>query len=245
MAREGEGPNGLFDGPRSLFGGYQPARTNVILVGDGDAHGREANRSVTATDVQGSGFCYRRSGCRHRSTADAARQLIWVGWGDVLGLDRLFLVRRARGRNTEAPGLELRRHLRDVGWLGVGMAILAADAFTSRQAWVWWSIAASFALWYPSIPAAPFTASTPMLASTRSSWWPSRSRFWAHSASSRELKIRGPHELRSGGGVARYTTPDAKVRVSRSLSPIGRWSFGKNGVPARGRQDGRAAGTRR
>lgn len=34
------------------------------------------------------------------------------------------------------------------GW-GLSLAILVANAFASRQAWVWWTIAASVALWYP------------------------------------------------------------------------------------------------
>jgi hypothetical protein len=34
------------------------------------------------------------------------------------------------------------------GW-GLLLAILVANAFASRQAWVWWSIAASIALWFP------------------------------------------------------------------------------------------------
>ena len=34
------------------------------------------------------------------------------------------------------------------GW-GLSLAILVANAFDSRQAWVWWSIAGSLAVWYP------------------------------------------------------------------------------------------------
>jgi hypothetical protein len=34
------------------------------------------------------------------------------------------------------------------GW-GTLMAIVIANAFASREAWVWWSIAASLAVWYP------------------------------------------------------------------------------------------------
>ena len=34
------------------------------------------------------------------------------------------------------------------GW-GLSLAILVANAFGSRQAWVWWTIAASLAVWYP------------------------------------------------------------------------------------------------
>jgi hypothetical protein len=34
------------------------------------------------------------------------------------------------------------------GW-GLLLAILVGNAFASRQAWVWWSIAASVALWFP------------------------------------------------------------------------------------------------
>ena len=34
------------------------------------------------------------------------------------------------------------------GW-GLSLAILIANAFASKQAWVWWSITASLALWYP------------------------------------------------------------------------------------------------
>lgn len=33
------------------------------------------------------------------------------------------------------------------GW-GLSLAILVANAFDSRQAWVWWAIAASVAFWY-------------------------------------------------------------------------------------------------
>ena len=29
------------------------------------------------------------------------------------------------------------------------MAMLVANAFATRQAWVWWSIAGSVALWFP------------------------------------------------------------------------------------------------
>ena len=34
------------------------------------------------------------------------------------------------------------------GW-GLCMTIIVANGFASRQAWVWWTIAASVALWYP------------------------------------------------------------------------------------------------
>lgn len=34
------------------------------------------------------------------------------------------------------------------GW-GLCLAIIVANAFSSRQAWVWWSIAAGLALWFP------------------------------------------------------------------------------------------------
>jgi hypothetical protein len=34
------------------------------------------------------------------------------------------------------------------GW-GMCMAMLVANAFATRQAWVWWSIAGSVALWFP------------------------------------------------------------------------------------------------
>ena len=34
------------------------------------------------------------------------------------------------------------------GW-GLCMTIIVANGFSSRQAWVWWSIAGSLALWYP------------------------------------------------------------------------------------------------
>jgi hypothetical protein len=34
------------------------------------------------------------------------------------------------------------------GW-GLSLAIIVANAFSSRQAWVWWSIAAGLALWFP------------------------------------------------------------------------------------------------
>ena len=34
------------------------------------------------------------------------------------------------------------------GW-GVAIALIAANAFASRQAWAWWAIATSVALWYP------------------------------------------------------------------------------------------------
>jgi hypothetical protein len=34
------------------------------------------------------------------------------------------------------------------GW-GLCLAIIVANAFSSRHAWVWWSIAAGLALWFP------------------------------------------------------------------------------------------------
>ena len=34
------------------------------------------------------------------------------------------------------------------GW-GVLLAFIAANAFTTREAWAWWAIAVSLALWYP------------------------------------------------------------------------------------------------
>jgi hypothetical protein len=34
------------------------------------------------------------------------------------------------------------------GW-GLCLAVIVANAFSSREAWVWWSIAASVALWFP------------------------------------------------------------------------------------------------
>ena len=34
------------------------------------------------------------------------------------------------------------------GW-GLCLAIIVAGGFSSRQAWVWWSLAASVAVWYP------------------------------------------------------------------------------------------------
>jgi hypothetical protein len=34
------------------------------------------------------------------------------------------------------------------GW-GVCLAIVAANAFASREAWAWWSVAAGVAVWYP------------------------------------------------------------------------------------------------
>ena len=34
------------------------------------------------------------------------------------------------------------------GW-GTCMAIVIANAFSSREAWVWWSITASIAVWFP------------------------------------------------------------------------------------------------
>lgn len=34
------------------------------------------------------------------------------------------------------------------GW-GLVLAILVANAFATKQAWVWWSIAGSVALWFP------------------------------------------------------------------------------------------------
>ncbi len=34
------------------------------------------------------------------------------------------------------------------GW-GVCIASIAANAFATRQAWAWWTIAGSLALWYP------------------------------------------------------------------------------------------------
>ena len=34
------------------------------------------------------------------------------------------------------------------GW-GLSIALIAANAFASRQLWAWWAIAAPLALWYP------------------------------------------------------------------------------------------------
>ena len=34
------------------------------------------------------------------------------------------------------------------GW-GTCMAIVIANAFSSREAWVWWSITGSIAVWFP------------------------------------------------------------------------------------------------
>ena len=35
------------------------------------------------------------------------------------------------------------------GW-GLGMAIVVANAFSARESWVWWSIAAPLAVWFSS-----------------------------------------------------------------------------------------------
>jgi hypothetical protein len=34
------------------------------------------------------------------------------------------------------------------GW-GFGLAMIAANAFSSHQAWAWWAIAGSIAIWFP------------------------------------------------------------------------------------------------
>ncbi len=34
------------------------------------------------------------------------------------------------------------------GW-GLALTVLVANAFGSRQAWVWWAVAGSIGLWYP------------------------------------------------------------------------------------------------
>jgi hypothetical protein len=34
------------------------------------------------------------------------------------------------------------------GW-GLCLAMLLANAFATKQAWVWWSVAGSVALWFP------------------------------------------------------------------------------------------------
>jgi hypothetical protein len=34
------------------------------------------------------------------------------------------------------------------GW-GLALAIVVANAFATKQAWVWWTIAGSVALWFP------------------------------------------------------------------------------------------------